>query len=638
MKPAEIRALEQRLTDAGCYKGAIDGAARGALDLAIKACPDQRPFLRIETGMHTAMIRGIGVDSACRLLATASLDKTVRLWSLPDGKLQRILRLPIGDDEAGRIYAVALSPDGRWLAAGGLDATLDKTGRNSLAIVDLSNGAIRRFASFDDIIDRVAFSSDGRLVGVGLGGHGGVRVLDSATGAERLADRDYGGSVYGLAFAPEGALVVSSVDGQLRRYGPDRRLAVKRRAPDGKLPMVVATDPSGRRVAVGYADETPVSILNAKTLAPLAKAQTSDLTNGDLSGVAWSRDGDTLIAFGFAQEEFSGENRYIFRRFDASGRRQGDDIDASSDVIEDVLPCGDGFAFATDDPAYGVLTSQGVATTLQGPRTADMRSKVRSALTVSSDASSVRFGLGYGEAKPVLFDLAAAALIDSPNLPLGFTSARVDGLPVTDWENKYEPKFNGTKITLDDAERSHAVAIRPDQSGFALGTEFLVRVYDAKGKELWNRPGPGAAWGVDFSVDGDLLAVAYGDGTIRWLRWSDGAELLALFVEPQSRKWVAWTPSGYYMASAGGEDLIGWHINRGWNQEADFFPASQFRAEYNRPALCGLCSRRAMRRRRSAKPTKPLTARFRQSRSPLTCLRSSRSLRQRMGRISQAIP
>ena len=76
-----------------------------------------------------------------------------------------------------------------------------------------------------------------------------------------------------------------------------------------------------------------------------------------------------------------------------------------------------------------------------------------------------------------------------------------------------------------------------------------------------------------------MIVVAFDDGTIRWLRWSDGEELLAFFVEPQSRKWVAWTPSGYYMASAGGEDLIGWHVNRGWNQEADFFAASQFRAQ-----------------------------------------------------------
>jgi hypothetical protein len=145
MSTDELKALEQRLTDAGCYKGAIDGAASGALDEAVKACPDQRPFLRIETGMHTAPIRGIGVDAACRLLATASEDKTVRLWSLPDGKLQRVVRLPIGEGIAGKVYAAALSPDGRWLAAGGWDAASYKTGKHSLAIVDLLSGAIRRF-------------------------------------------------------------------------------------------------------------------------------------------------------------------------------------------------------------------------------------------------------------------------------------------------------------------------------------------------------------------------------------------------------------------------------------------------------------------------------------------------------------
>ena len=74
-------------------------------------------------------------------------------------------------------------------------------------------------------------------------------------------------------------------------------------------------------------------------------------------------------------------------------------------------------------------------------------------------------------------------------------------------------------------------------------------------------------------------------------------ELLALFVEPQSRKWVAWTPTGYYMASAGGEDLIGWHVNRGWTQEADFFPASQFRADYNRPDIVKLVLEDARRSR-----------------------------------------
>ena len=61
----------------------------------------------------------------------------------------------------------------------------------------------------------------------------------------------------------------------MRRYGRDLKLTAKRAAPDGKRPYGVAIDPSGRRVAVGYYDTTSVSILDAKTLAPLAKAQTT---------------------------------------------------------------------------------------------------------------------------------------------------------------------------------------------------------------------------------------------------------------------------------------------------------------------------------------------------------------------------
>src|ERR1700680_4784354 len=75
----ETLTLQQRLTDAGCYHGAIDGAASQALDAAIKACPDQLPVLRIETGMHTLTIRGVGVDAACDLAVTGSEDKTARV-------------------------------------------------------------------------------------------------------------------------------------------------------------------------------------------------------------------------------------------------------------------------------------------------------------------------------------------------------------------------------------------------------------------------------------------------------------------------------------------------------------------------------------------------------------------------------
>ena len=78
------------------------------------------------------------------------------------------------------------------------------------------------------------------------------------------------------------------------------------------------------------------------------------------------------------------------------------------------------------------------------------------------------------------------------------------------------------------------------------------------------------------------------DGTVRWYRASDGVELLALFVLADGKRWVAFTPSGYYAAGPGGEDLVGWQVDNGPDQAADFFPASKFRDRFYRPDVVSL--------------------------------------------------
>ena len=87
------------------------------LGLAWAKDPPGAPMLRLETGMHTALITRIGVDAANRYLVTGSHDKTVRVWDLATGRLLRTLRLPIDAGNEGKVYAVALSPDGRTVAA-----------------------------------------------------------------------------------------------------------------------------------------------------------------------------------------------------------------------------------------------------------------------------------------------------------------------------------------------------------------------------------------------------------------------------------------------------------------------------------------------------------------------------------------
>lgn len=81
--------------------------------------PPGEPIMRLETGMHTAQIWRIGVDAVGRLLLATSLDKIARLWSLQDGRLLQVLRPPVGAGNEGKLYAGALSPDGRLAAVAG---------------------------------------------------------------------------------------------------------------------------------------------------------------------------------------------------------------------------------------------------------------------------------------------------------------------------------------------------------------------------------------------------------------------------------------------------------------------------------------------------------------------------------------
>ncbi|WP_339137822.1 MAG: caspase family protein [Candidatus Electrothrix sp. GW3-4] len=153
---------------------------------------------------------------------------------------------------------------------------------------------------------------------------------------------------------------------------------------------------------------------------------------------------------------------------------------------------------------------------------------------------------------------------------------------------EYNPTLNGKPLALEQYERSRSLAIAPDKQHFLLGADYRLRYFDRQGREVWQQPVPGTAWGVNISKDGKLAVAAFADGTVRWYRLSDGEPLLALFVSvnqktKEAEHWVAWTPKGWYDSSPGGDSLIGWQVNNGKDRLADFFPASQFRERFYRP-------------------------------------------------------
>jgi hypothetical protein len=137
---------------------------------------------------------------------------------------------------------------------------------------------------------------------------------------------------------------------------------------------------------------------------------------------------------------------------------------------------------------------------------------------------------------------------------------------------------------MEPYETARAVAIAPDRQSLVLGSDWNVRRFDTQGREIWRVPVP-TAWAVNVSGDGKVVVAAHADGTIRWYRLSDGVELLAFFPHTDRKRWVLWSPSGYYDAAPGAEDLIGWHLNRGKDVAADFFPGSRFRSMFYRPDI-----------------------------------------------------
>jgi len=52
-------------------------------------------------------------------------------------------------------------------------------------------------------------------------------------------------------------------------------------------------------------------------------------------------------------------------------------------------------------------------------------------------------------------------------------------------------------------------------------------------------------------------------------------------------EWAFWTPRGYYAASANGDTLFGWLVNRGLDKLPHFYKAQQFRRRLERPDVMG---------------------------------------------------
>ena len=548
----------------------------------ISAAPPTEPIPRLETGMHTAVITRIATDRQGRWLATASDDKTVRIWETASGRLLRVLRPPIGEHNEGRLFAVAMSPDGEWVAASGWTSADGRS--NYVYIFSRQAGTlVKAIPGHGNVILDLAGSPDGRFLALTLFGGAGLHVYRAGNfdPIGTTPNRDCKRDSYGTDFDAAGRLIVSCFDGMVRLYQLEanglRRLA-ERAPPGGKEPYAARFSPDGRRIAVGFADTTAVALLDGATLQPLKSPDTTGVTTGNLGNVAFSSDGRFLYAAGRWQRD---RQRRI-RRWSAGGDGAFVDLPGPNNTVQDLRPLpGGGVAFGAFDPAWGVLNADGRKAAGGTAAIADLRDQ-RQVLRLSRDGLRVAFGYEQFGKSPATFDLAACSLVAGVAAP-GLTPARTEGQPDADWKYTLEPKLYGKPVKLDEYEESRSLAIAPNNESIVLGADWYVRLFNRSGTELWKTSAPGVAWAVNVSGDGRFVVAALGDGTLRWYRMSDGRELLALFPHADRKRWVLWTPGGYYDGAPGAENLIGWHVNRGPDQAADFFPVASYRDQYYRP-------------------------------------------------------
>ena len=562
------------------------------------------PILMLNSGFHTASIRNICTDASGRYMITASEDKTARLLEARTGDVLRVFRPPVGYGNEGSLYACALSPDGAIAAVSGCtggswnkaDSTKITLGswtgfawqlKYSIYLFSTATGELlRNIDHLESEIYDLQFSPNGEYLAAALGESKGIRIFKASDGAELHKLMGHGGTVRKIAFSKSGQMTSVADDQSVRLYTASFQPVVSQSL-TGK-PSCVVFSPDETTIAIGFSDKSPISLHQLNELKKNNKSTLLASPNKYNTAVAYSPDG-TLYAGGYTQD---GKNSIAVWK---NGMRTAD-IVAGTGKTTDIRALPDGsVVFSTSYPEIGRILSDHKPPAKWEEnkeqaylRTADMITLAQRQLElfqVNDNATEV--GLTGAGVDVLFFSLPERELTVAPShLPKSTRQNLEKNIIITGWKDSPGFSLNGKALPIfDKDEINRCVDISKSGKYILLGTNQHIICLDGQGKVIWKQILIEECIAVKIAGNEKVFVAALADGTYAWYDMTVGTQLLTLFVHPDHKRWILWTPDRFYDCSIGAEDLIGWNLNQGKDKASSFFPAAQFRNNYYRPEM-----------------------------------------------------
>ena len=573
-----------------------------------------QPHLMLDSGGHMAQVNDLLFTPDGKYVVSAGQDKVIRIWDWRTGRTVRTIRGEVAPGVFGMISAIALSPDGRWLAVGSVGAV----GDSPIRLYGFSSGGlVALLRGHKSTVADLAFSPDGRKLISGQLGRNTFAILwdVSTPSAPRLLHRlkGHGIHVKAVRFVPDGQRVVTgSDDGVLRLWQvSDGRLIKELHGHRGDIDRSVAVRRSDGLIASGdFRGE--IRLWNSKTgeyIQTLAKLRSG------IMALVFSPDGEYLLAtqrrrpyHAIVLNVTTGRKRVTFTEAGgtvggaaispdgkyaatAGGHKRPIDIWDLSTGKRYVQPDGQSLSLVgTGEPRWSVAFSADGQRIAWGNRYSYRTRGHRGPLQFQMFLPTKTGRLGQPE--PIKFDQSfvrgrAALGVVSLSHRRGGSYRKSDG--ILDISRNGERVFSITRGS-NNGYRHFAYSFTPDGKTIVTGGDNgVLEAYYLTGRRMhaWNKGfvgHEGRILAVSVSLDGRFMLSGSADQTVRF--WNVRTrELIVTLFHGDDRKWVMWTPQGFYTGSPGAGKIVGWQINKGYDKAADYVTGRQVRKTMLRPDI-----------------------------------------------------